>query len=398
MDPKVNKALISFLVILSFLAGVVGGIGGISIVATSPTLQKSLGISSGNGTLSIAATGKVENISVKEDSVVVDSVKKVSPAVVSVIFSKDVQVINPFSFFGGQQTTTQNQQGGGSGFIVTSDGLIATNKHVAGIDGAKYSVITQDGKKYDAKVLSLDPISDFAILKIEAKNLPTVEFGNSDDLDVGQRVIAIGNALGEFQNTVTVGVLSGKERSITASDAGGTSSETLDGLLQIDAAINEGNSGGPLMNIKGQVIGVNTATAAKSTAEGLGFAIPINTLKVAVDSAAKTGKIVRPYLGVRYQMIDSKTAAIKGMKEVRGVLVVGDPTRNMPAVQKDSPADKAGIEEGDVILKINNDTIENGRTLVGLLSKYAPDQEITIRVLRGTDEKDLKVKLTAYPS
>jgi serine protease Do len=398
MDQKFNKTLISFLVILSFLAGIVGGIGGISIVATSPALQKSLGISSNSGALSITNTGKTESISVKEDSVVVDSVKRVSPAVVSVIFSKDVQVINPFSFYGGQQTTTQNQQGGGSGFIVTSDGLIATNKHVAGIDGAKYSVITQDGKKYDAKVLSLDPISDFAILKIEANNLPTVEFGNSDDLDVGQRVIAIGNALGEFQNTVTVGVLSGKERSITASDATGSSSETLDGLLQIDAAINEGNSGGPLLNIKGQVVGVNTATAAKSTAEGLGFAIPINTLKVAVDSAAKTGKIIRPYLGVRYQMIDSKTAAIKGMKDVRGVLVIGDPTQNIPAVQKDSPADKAGIQEGDVILRINNDSIESGRTLIGLLSKYAPDQEITVKILRGTDEKDIKVKLAAYPS
>lgn len=398
MDQKFNKTLISFLVIVSFLAGIVGGIGGISIVATSPALQKSLGISSDNGSLSITNAGKTESISVKEDSAVVDSVKRVSPAVVSVIFSKDVQVVNPFSFFGGQQTTTQNQQGGGSGFIVTSDGLIATNKHVAGIDGAKYSVITQDGKKYDAKVLSLDPISDFAILKIEASNLPTVEFGNSDDLDVGQRVIAIGNALGEFQNTVTVGVLSGKERSITASDATGSSSETLDGLLQIDAAINEGNSGGPLLNVKGQVVGVNTATAAKSTAEGLGFAIPINTLKVAVDSASKTGKIVRPYLGVRYQMIDSKTAAIKGMKDVRGVLVIGDPTQNMPAIQKDSPADKAGIKEGDVILKINNDSIESGRTLIGLLSKYAPDQEITVKILRGTDEKDIKVKLAAYPS
>jgi len=264
---------------------------------------------------------------------------------------------------------------------------------VANVDGAQYSVITQDGKKYDAKVVSKDPISDFAILKIDAKNLPTVEFGDSDNLDIGQRVIAIGNALGEFQNTVTVGVLSGKERALTAAESSGNNAESLEGLLQTDAAINEGNSGGPLVNLKGQVIGINTATAAKGQAEGLGFAIPINSLKAAIDSAKKTGKIVRPYIGIRYVPIDQKIAAIKGMKEDKGVLVIGDQTGNQPAVVKDSPADKAGIKEGDVILKINGDEINQDKPLIGLLGKYQPGDEVTLRVLRDGKEMDVKVKL-----
>lgn len=388
-----NRHLIIFLIILSFLTGIVGGVGGIALVASSPTLQKSIGITNEGG-INFPAQQKTENISVKEDSAVISAVKKVSPAVVSVIFTKDVKVINPFgNLFGTPDEQVQQQQGGGSGLIITSEGLIATNKHVASVDGAQYSVITQDGKKYDAKVVSKDPISDFAILKIEAKDLPTVEFGDSDNLDIGQRVIAIGNALGEFQNTVTVGVLSGKERTLTAAESSGSNAESLEGLLQTDAAINEGNSGGPLVNLKGQVIGMNTAMAAKGQAEGLGFAIPINSLKAAIDSIKKTGKIIRPYLGIRYIMVDQKIAAIKGMNEDKGVLVAGDQTNNQAAVVKDSPADKAGIKEGDVILKINGDEISQDNPLVGLLGKHQPGDEVTLRVLRDGKEMDVKVKL-----
>jgi len=390
---KSSRHLIAFIIILSFVTGIFGGVGGIALVASSPTLQKSIGIKNEGG-INFPAQQKTETISVKEDSAVVSAVKKVSPAVVSVVFTKDVKIINPFGgFWGAPDEQVQRQQGGGSGFIITSEGLIATNKHVANVDGAQYSVITQDGKKYDAKVVSKDPISDFAILKIDAKNLPTVEFGDSDNLDIGQRVIAIGNALGEFQNTVTVGVLSGKERALTAAESSGNNAESLEGLLQTDAAINEGNSGGPLVNLKGQVIGINTATAAKGQAEGLGFAIPINSLKAAIDSAKKTGKIVRPYIGIRYVPIDQKIAAIKGMKEDKGVLVIGDQTGNQPAVVKDSPADKAGIKEGDVILKINGDKINQDKPLIGLLGKYQPGDEVTLRVLRDGKEMDVKVKL-----
>jgi len=393
MDIVKNRPLIVFFILVGFLAGVIGGIGGMAVLATSSSLQKSLGINSTNGSINFPDSQKVEKITVQEDSSVISSVKKVSPAVVSVSFTKDVQVINPFYFGPGQEGSVQQEQGGGTGFIITSDGLVATNKHVANISGANYSVITQDGKKYDAKVLALDPINDFAILKIEAKNLPTVDFGNSDDLEIGQRVIAIGNALGAFQNSVTTGVLSGKERTIEAATSSGSGAETLQGLLQTDAAINEGNSGGPLVNLKGQVIGVNTATASKGQAEGLGFAIPINSLRSAIESIQKTGKIVRPYLGIRYLTVDQKIAAMKGMKEAKGILVYGDPTNNIPAVIKDSPADKAGIKQGDVILKVNSDEINANNSLTRLLGKYAPNEEVTLQVQRDSNNLDIKVKL-----
>lgn len=401
MEKGEVRSLIIFLVILSFVTGVVGGVGGIALVATSTTLQKSIGIKENGSVVPIASGNKVESVTVKEDSAVVDSVKKVSPAVVSVIFTKDVQIIDPFSLgfpYGQPQQTTQQQQGGGTGFVISSDGLIATNRHVADVDGADYTVITQDGKKYKASVLAKDSVNDFAILKIDVKNLPVVDFGDSDSLDIGQRIIAIGNALGEFQNSVTVGVLSGKERNLTATDATGATPENLEGLLQTDAAINEGNSGGPLCNLKGQVVGINTATTAKGQAEGIGFAIPINMLKSAIDSIKKTGKITRPYLGIRYAMVDQKIAAIKGISADQGALVVGDLTNGIPAIVQGSPADKAGIKEGDVILKINNEDIGQGKSLTRILSKYQPGDEITLTILRDSKQSNLKVKLTEMPS
>ncbi|MFH1855006.1 MAG: trypsin-like peptidase domain-containing protein [bacterium] len=389
MTDGQNKSLISFLIIVSFLSGIVGGVGGMALLATSTSLQKSLGITSSDGAITFPTSEKVESISVKEDSAVISSVKKVSSSVVSVVFTKDVQVFDPFAFGAGE---VQQQQGGGSGFIITSDGLVATNKHVANIEGASYTVITQDGKKYDAKVKAIDPINDFAILKIDASNLPTVEFGNSDDLEIGQRVIAIGNALGEFQNTVTTGIISGKERSITASDGSGAG-ENLYGLLQTDAAINEGNSGGPLVNLKGQVIGMNTATASKGQAEGLGFALPINSLRLAIDSIKKNGKIVRPYIGVVTVAVDQKIAAVKGLKDAKGALVYGDPTRGIAAVISDSPAEKAGIKQGDVILKVNNEEINENKSLPSILSKYSPGDEINILIMRDNNQTTIKLKL-----
>lgn len=391
MEGGVNRSFVIFVIILSFLTGILGGVGGIALVASSPSLQKSVGINAGSG-ISFAPKGSVENITVKEDSAVVDAVQKVSSSVASVVFTKDVQVINPFSFgFGQPQSSVQTQQGSGSGFILTSEGLIATNKHVADADGANYSVITSDGKKYDAKVLAKDPATDFAILKIDAKNLPVVDFGNSDDLQIGQRLIAIGNALGEFQNSVTVGILSGKQRSLTASDSAGSSQESLDGLLQTDAAINEGNSGGPLVNLKGQVIGINTATASKGQTEGIGFAIPINSLKTAIDSIKKSGKIIRAYLGVRYEPVDQKVAAIKGIEADKGALVVGDQSNS--AVVSGSPADKAGIKEGDVILKIDGDQIDQNNSLSSLLGKHQPNDNVTLKVLRDGKQSDVKATL-----
>jgi serine protease Do len=186
---------------------------------------------------------------------------------------------------------TSEEKGGGTGFIITSDGLILTNKHVVENLRATYQVFTSDGKNYQAKVKAKDPLNDLAVLEIKGKNLPVADLGNSDDLKIGQRAIAIGNALGEFQNTVTTGVISAKERSITATGTFGQTTEELQGLIQTDASINQGNSGGPLINLDGQVVGINTVVAA--SAENIGFAIPINDAKTAIDSVVKTGKIIR---------------------------------------------------------------------------------------------------------
>lgn len=396
MQEKFSRTLVVFLIILGFVAGVLGGVGGIALVASSPSLQRSLGITDENN-LPIPQS-KVENVKVTEDSAVTESVGKVSPSVVSVVFTKNVQVINPFYFGFGQQSQVQQQQGGGSGFILTSDGLIATNKHVADVDGAKYSVITSDGKKYDANVVAKDPSNDFALLKIDAKNLPVVDFGDSDNLQIGQRVIAIGNALGEFQNTVTVGVLSGIGRSIEATDSSGDTSEMLEGLLQTDAAINEGNSGGPLVNLRGQVIGIDTATTAKGQAEGIGFAIPVNQIKSAIDSYKKFGRIIVPYLGVNYVTVDEKVAASQNLNTDHGALVMGDPQTGQQAVVSGSPADEAGIKSGDVILAINNDQISKGRSLSSVLSAYQPGDQVTLKVLREGKEIDVKAKLGERPS
>jgi S1-C subfamily serine protease len=174
--------------------------------------------------------------------------------------------------------------------------------------------------------------------------------------------------------------------------------QSIDNLLQTDAAINEGNSGGPLVNLKGQVVGINTATAAKGQAEGVGFAIPINSLKTAIDSIGKYGKIVRPYVGIRYVTVDKKIAAIKGMKEARGILVIGDSSNSMPAVIPDSPADKAGIREGDVIIQMGAEKIDQSNSFIKLLGQYQPGNEITLRVVRDGAEIDVKVKLSESSS
>ena len=194
------------------------------------------------------------------------------------------------------------------------------------------------------------------------------------------------------------GVLSGKQRSLQATDSSGNQEETLEGLLQTDAAINSGNSGGPLVNLRGQIIGINTATAAKGQAEGIGFAIPINSLKSAINSYKKTGKIIVAYLGVSYVSIDQKVAASQNLNTDHGALVVSDPQNGIPSVQKGSPADQAGLRENDVILKINNDEINATQSLSTVLSRYQPGDEVNLRVLRDGKETDVKTKLSEMSS
>lgn len=375
-DGRIKRGgmFVVLFLILSFIMGLAGGTGATLILISNSRLQDVLGIK--GGTFNIATT-KTEKLRLEESSTIIDATKKVSPAVVSVTSSTNVQ-----DFFG----RVAEQQSGGTGFIVTNDGLILTNKHVAQ-SGDNLSALTADGKSYAAKVAALDPTNDLAILKIDATGLPVVDLGDSDDLQIGQWVIAIGNALGELQNTVTVGVISARERQLVAGS--GSSQEQLNNLLQTDAAINSGNSGGPLVNLSGQVVGINTAMAAN--AQSIGFAIPINQAKSALDSYKKTGKIIKAQLGVRYVILNREIVKSLNLSVDYGALVSGG--GNLPAVVSGSPADKAGFRANDIILEINGEKIDENHTLGAAIQEYQPGDEVEIKYLRDGKENRLKVKL-----
>jgi serine protease Do len=348
------------------------------------------------------------------EQAVVSAVEKASPSVVSIIVSKDLPVIeqcpyNPFSdlppefqqYFGGQfqfsqpcQKGTKFQEiGGGSGFVISKDGLIATNKHVVSDSEASYTVLTNDGKKYEAEVLASHPSLDIAVLKIKAPfGLPVITLGDSDSIKLGQTAIAIGNALGEFRNTVAVGVISGLSRTVTA---GGTNigEETIEGVIQTDAAINPGNSGGPLLNLKGEVIGINTAMV--SNAQNIGFALPINQVKKAIESVKKTGKISVPYLGVRYLVINSELAKKEKLSVENGVLIRG--SADGPAITPDSPAQKAGLQAEDIILELDGQKIDQDHSLSYLIQKYNIGDQVSLKILRSGQEMTLKATLEERP-
>ncbi|OGI64765.1 hypothetical protein A3H53_00530 [Candidatus Nomurabacteria bacterium RIFCSPLOWO2_02_FULL_40_10] len=345
-----------------------------------------------------------------QEHFVIDAVKKTNPAVVSIIISKEVpkyetyidpnQQQNPFGdLFPGfyfnvpqyrQNGTEKKQVGGGSGFFVSSDGLIVTNKHVVDQKDVEYTVFTNDGKKHTAKVIARDPVLDIAIIKVEGTGFPYLSLGNSDKLEIGQNVIAIGNALGEFRNTVSVGVVSGLARSITASSGSGTS-EVLDHVIQTDAAINPGNSGGPLLDLSGKVIGVNVAIAQGS--QNIGFALPINSVKGAIESVKTTGKIIRPYLGIRYVTVTAEMKDKNNLTVDYGVLIKAGANTNELAVIPGSPADKAGIVENDIILQIDGVKLDEDTSLASVIRGKSVGQIIKLKVLSKGVEKTLPVTL-----
>ncbi len=343
----------------------------------------------------------------RQDELVVGVVKRVSPAVVSIVATKDVPVVerffvDPFGgdpfferFFGEdfrvpqlrQKGTEKRQIGAGTGFVVSTSGLIVTNRHVVADTAADYTVFFNDGAKIAAKVLGRDPVQDLAVLKVEKSGLAAASVGDSSELEIGQSVIAIGNALGEFSNTVSVGIVSGLHRNIVAS--GGGTSEELQELIQTDAAINPGNSGGPLLNLRGEVVGINTAIA--QGAENIGFAIPVNRAKQAIASVKSAGRIIYPFLGVNYVMVTKDIQAQKKLPVDYGALVVsGDNTR---AVVKDGPADKAGIKDGDVILEINGEKAQLPKTLAELIQKSKVGDTVPLKVLRGAETLNLTARL-----
>jgi S1-C subfamily serine protease len=263
-----------------------------------------------------------------------------------------------------------------------------TNKHVVLDESADYTVLTNDGKKYPAKVLAKDPVQDLAIIKIEGSNFPVVKLGDSSKLQIGQTVIAIGNALGEFRNTVSVGVISGLGRTITAS--GGDLVETIEDVIQTDAAINQGNSGGPLLNLKGEVIGIDTATV--SGAQNIGFAIPIDKGKRDIEQVKAKNKITYPFLGVSYVLINEKIKEDNNLPIAEGAWITAG-QQGGSAIYSGSPAEKVGLKEGDIILEFNGEKITSENSLSKIIMKYNPGDKITLKILRDGKEKIFEVTL-----
>lgn len=331
-----------------------------------------------------------------QEQKIIDIVKENSPSVVSVVAYKDVPVYEQTyqqDFFFiipklEQKGTERQQVGAGTGFIVSSDGLILTNKHVVSDKEAEYVVIMTDNKEYNAKVLARDPVQDLAIMKIEGGNsFKPLKLGSVDDIQIGQTVIAIGNALGRFQNTVSVGVISGLGRTIVATGPD-FATEKLEDIIQTDTAINRGNSGGPLINLKGEVVGINTAVSTEG--ENIGFAISIDKAKRSIEQVKTLGRISYPYMGVRYIILNKEISKARDIEVDYGALIVGD---NEPAVVDGSPAQKAGIKEGDVILEINGEKITEDNSLAKIISKYNPFESLNLKILRDGQEIYLNIIL-----
>jgi serine protease Do len=322
-----------------------------------------------------------------EESAVIEVAENSSPAVVTVSITTQRQVIDPFGgFFGGQifrqRESETIQRDIGTGFVVDGDqGLIVTNKHVVGSADASYRIITKDDQEYQVERIYRDPVNDLAILKVNAR-LPALELGDSDNLKVGQFVIAIGTALGEFRHTVTTGVVSGLGRGITAGSGFGGATEELDDVIQTDAAINPGNSGGPLLNSAGQVIGVSVAIASGS--ENIGFAIPINVIKSSLENFNATGQFDRPFLGVRYRMIPRETALMNDVPE--GAYVV--------EVMEQSSASAAGLEEGDIIVRLDGKAVsETTGGLAAIINELKVGQETEAEVFREDERITIPVTM-----
>lgn len=303
------------------------------------------------------------------------------PSVVSIITQGQGQTI-----FGG----TQSQQGAGTGIIISSDGYVLTNKHVVS-NSQQLSVISSDGTAYDdVKVVGTDPLNDLAFLKINGvKDLKAATLGDSSSVRIGQKVVAIGNSLGEYQNTVTSGIISGTGRPVTAQE--GNSVETLTDLIQTDAAINPGNSGGPLTNLSGQVVGINTAVA--QDAQGIGFAIPINSAKGIIKNLLKTGKVERPYLGINVVTITPEVAKKYDLPVKKGGYVFNE---SGSAIMNDTPASKVGIKDKDIITKVGDIEVGERGSVPSLVAEYGTGDTVDLTILRDGKTITLKVTLESY--
>jgi 2-alkenal reductase len=353
------------IVALAVVAGIVSG--SLSAAAVSNLLRDDA------GTTPLAQTPTGTNVSqvhIDESSAVINAVAKAMPAVVKISTGSGI----------------------GTGFIYDADGWILTNKHV--VEGAnQVTVILADSRELSGRVYGIDTLTDLAIVKVDEGGLPTVTVGSSANLEQGQLAIAIGNPLGEFENTVTTGVISGLGRQIVAGDAAQTSAEQLNNLIQTDAAINPGNSGGPLLDSAGQVIGVNTAVSQE--AQGIGFAIPVDVARPIMDQAVRGQQLARPWIGVYYQPVTKQLAAERDLPVDAGVLI--DSNSDRPAVFPDSPAAEAGLRAGDVIVGIDGASVDGDRDLAEHILPHQPGDTITMELLRDGQEISVDVTLGTLP-
>ncbi len=319
---------------------------------------------------------------------VIRVVEEVSPAVVSVIISRDLPVLERRGVWSEERGTERMETGGGTGFIISSDGLVLTNRHVVDDLEAEFTVLTNDGRSFEAEVVARDPVQDLAMLKIkDGGEFPTVRIGDPSGIRIGQTAIAIGNSLGEFRNTVSVGVVSGLGRSISATD--GRTVQVLEDVIQTDAAINRGNSGGPLLNLRGEVIGINTAMALE--AQNIGFSVPIDKAERMIESVLAGKDLKYPFLGVRYYMVDPFIKEEYNLTVDHGAILISD--LNEPAVDPGSAAARAGLREGDVIIEIDGVRIDEENHLANVILRYEPGDNITIKIIRNDREMTLEAIL-----
>lgn len=344
----------------------------------------------------VSSTSAQKQYISNESQLISQIAKDVGQSVVSIEANSQTSVQDIFGF-----SFPQQQTGEGTGFIIKDDGTIVTNRHVVPDGTTNVTVTMADGTKFtDVKVLGRTNTSsslDVAFLKIndlKGKKLTPVKLGDSSKVQVGDKVVAIGNALGQFQNTVTSGIISGFGRDVAATDQTGVSGENLSDLLQTDAAINPGNSGGPLVNINGEVIGINTAVA--SGAQGIGFAIPINDLKGLISGVLSTGQLKQPYLGVRYISITADVAYQYNLPVNAGAYLA--PNTGQAVVIAGSPADKAGLQQKDIITKVNNIALDEKTNLTSALSQFQVGDKVTLTVIRGGKTITLSATLDTAPS
>lgn len=338
----------------------------------------------------LSTTAQKEVVS-SESDLISQIAQDVGPSVVSV--NVTTQTVATRYSYGGER------QGAGTGFFVSADGVIVTNRHVVPVGTTSVSIVMSDGTKFDdvtviGRTNESDPL-DVAFLKVKdakGKTFTPAKIGDSSKMKVGDKVVAIGNALGQFQNTVTSGIISGYGRDVEAGDDSGSSTEQLQDLFQTDAAINQGNSGGPLVNINSEVIGINTAVAG-GDAQSIGFAIPSNDVSGLIKSVLATGKLERPYLGVRYVSITDDYAAENKLPVKRGAYILTTPD----AIVAGSPAAIAGLEPGDIITKVNDTVIDEDHNLSNVLARFAVGETVSLTVVRDGKEQKISATLSAAP-